>query len=82
MYLSWLILAALLFGWALFRMIKIRNKNKNINKNIINTNNETTISGGGTQEFCSKCGAKLVTNTQFCRMCGTKIQVTPSEKAR
>jgi len=68
---SWTIIAAVLFGWGIFRIIK--NKNKNTPQNDVNTGNANSTSGGINREFCSKCGQKLEPNAKFCRMCGTRL---------
>ena len=50
------------------------NRNKNVNKNVVNVSN--VIMTGGSRNFCTKCGEKLGTSMEFCPKCGTKIQVS------
>jgi hypothetical protein len=70
-----LLVVALLF---LFRWIG--NRNKNVNKNVVNVSNVITTSSSA--NFCSNCGEKLGTDMRFCPKCGTKLEATTQTSQR
>jgi tRNA(Ile2) C34 agmatinyltransferase TiaS len=60
--------AAILFRW-------IVNRNKNVNRNVVNVTNVVSA-GTGTGPFCVGCGERVDASWQFCPKCSTKIRAS------